>query len=696
MIKTTINVPASIRYMTDWEKLEGGYSLNDYPFPHILDKQITGCGFTEYCIRNGMNIVICSPRRILLENKFDQHPEPNVFYFRNDIETLDFDCDLLAKPTAFKGKGSVEAEIIKETPEEMNARLLDEEAKFKQIETIKSKLEENLMNNSNNRLPSKILVTYDSFRHVKDVLVRNNILEKFFIVIDEFQSIFVDSRFKSSTEMELLDQLQEIKKVCFVSATPMIDHYLEMLDEFKDLPYYEFDWAAEDQNRIIRPDIVVHPSKSVIYDINNVIKSYLDGQFETYTFRDSSGELNEVVANEAVVYVNSVKNICDIIKRCGLTPDNTNVLCANTKENLRKIKLAFKASCGRKDGGIGSIPKYGEPHKMFTLCTRTVYLGADFYSVCARSFIVSDANIDTLSVDITMDLPQILGRQRLLENPWKNRVELYFKPIGNGKKMTKEYFDGIIQQKLDDTMELLDIHKNLTDPRQRHLIADRYEKLAKSIKYKDDFVAVNKHTGSDLMPVLNKLVMVSEMRTFDIQQIDYKDRVSVLNTVSESYNVKSDVVDSLLQEFENAVLFTDKMKLICTSGLDQYTQSRLLSQVPMTYSVFYNVIGPERIKELRYRRDYLMKELNNIKKSESNSLADCLSIEFQVGEKYSRTHIKEKLAELYKKEGLTKTPKAVDLLEYFELREVLLYRKDGSGKRDKGYEILGIKKRKEL
>ena len=79
MVKTTINVPAGIRYISDWEKLEGGYSLENYPFQHILDKQLTGCGFTEYCIRNGMDIVICSPRRILLENKIDQHQnESNV------------------------------------------------------------------------------------------------------------------------------------------------------------------------------------------------------------------------------------------------------------------------------------------------------------------------------------------------------------------------------------------------------------------------------------------------------------------------------------------------------------------------------------------------------------------------------------------------------------------------------------------
>ena len=51
-----------------------------------------------------------------------------------------------------------------------------------------------------NNLPAKILVTYDSFRLVKDLLGRD--LNKFHVVVDEFQSIFIDSRFKSDTEME--------------------------------------------------------------------------------------------------------------------------------------------------------------------------------------------------------------------------------------------------------------------------------------------------------------------------------------------------------------------------------------------------------------------------------------------------------------------------------------------------------------
>ena len=75
---------------------------------------------------------------------------------------------------------------------------------------------------------------------------------------------------------------------------------------------------------------------------------------------------------------------------------------------------------------------------MFTFCTRTVYLGADFYSTNARTVVLSDANIDTLSVDISLDLPQILGRQRLEINPWKNSALMYVKCTDLKHKTTKE------------------------------------------------------------------------------------------------------------------------------------------------------------------------------------------------------------------------------------------------------------------
>ncbi len=43
----------------------------------------------------------------------------------------------------------------------------------------------------------------------------------------------------------------------------MMDEYLEMLDEFKDLPYYELDWGSADPSRVIQPDLDVFVMRSV-------------------------------------------------------------------------------------------------------------------------------------------------------------------------------------------------------------------------------------------------------------------------------------------------------------------------------------------------------------------------------------------------------------------------------------------------
>ena len=68
MNKQIINVPKGIRFLSDWPDFE----LPE--IPTIINKSITGCGFTEYCIRGPQNVILCSPRKILLENKEKQHP----------------------------------------------------------------------------------------------------------------------------------------------------------------------------------------------------------------------------------------------------------------------------------------------------------------------------------------------------------------------------------------------------------------------------------------------------------------------------------------------------------------------------------------------------------------------------------------------------------------------------------------------
>jgi hypothetical protein len=160
---------------------------------------------------------------------------------------------------------------------------------------------------------------------------------------------------------------------------------------------------------------------------------------------------------------------------------------------------------------------------MFTFCTRTVYLGADFYSTNARTFIFSDSNINCLAVDISMDLEQIIGRQRLNKNPWKNTATMYVKTTNPSHKTTQEEFDSLLDQKTSKTNRLLETFVDTKDNNKWDL-ADTYQKVAKVYHYRDDYVAVtriiNQTTGEvvKLQPVFNELVLITEERAFELSR----------------------------------------------------------------------------------------------------------------------------------------------------------------------------------
>ena len=670
MNKTVLDVPFGIRYISEWEE----FQLPD--FPVIINKQITGCGFTEWCINDGLHKVVCSPRRILLENKEEQHPG-EVLYVKNDLDNvIDVDKDLNKDD---KGSTLNESSISESKKEEIKEH----------VEKMKLDVQDYYTKCLFSGKPCKILVTYDSFRHVKEALGDN--IKNFHIIVDEFQSIFTDSRFKSDTEMEFLNHIRDIQKLCFVSATPMMDEYLDMLPDFKDLPYLEMRWDTLDPLRIIKPELSVKSCKSIIPVATEIIKTYQDGNFQKYTFLDESGNIQEIESRELVVYVNSVKNICDIIKRCGLRPDNTNVLCSNTPENQKKIRKAFGLKRSEV-GGIGTVPGRGEYHKMFTLCTRTVYLGADFYSTNARSLILSDANIECLAVDITLDLPQILGRQRLLENPWKNRAELYFKSTVKDEGL--EELIARVKLKKEKTDQLLSIYSKGTST-EKHTLAETYQQSAKTFSYKDNYVAVNTHGGKDLFPVFNDLVMVSEIRAFQIQQVDYKDRFSVINTINQgTVSTSTDNITEFLAKFDSYTRFTDKMKFLC-DNVNNFTEeefSSILGSIDIIFKNYYNTVGPEKIRNLQYKNSVIKSEYDRLLNNQTynGDLKGQIYKEFEIGKKYTRPYIKIVLGTIYNSLGIKLSPKAVDLENYFEIKPVLVFNKD-TGKRDSLYLILKIK-----
>ena len=683
MNRQKIEVPEGIRFLSDWD----WFSLDKFPSKCIINKQIPGCGFTEYCIRSNENIILCSPRKLLLKNKFDQH-ENEVYLVVNEMDKdVNVDKDLMKDTKDHSNLISSKEDVIKKQKEIEDKRHEIYQKLYSGIEEYKNKC-------FIKGKPMKILVTYDSYHIVVDILTRLNMFQYFYTVIDEFQSILHDSRFKSDTELGFLYILKaRSQSAFFVSATPMMDEYLEMLDEFKDLPYFELDWYTLDHSRVIRPSLKVLTMKSVGTKAEEVIGKYLRKEFEEIVvMRDSIP--TKVISNEAVLYVNSVNHIISIIKKCDLTPEQVNILCADTEDNKRKIQRKLG-----KSFTIGKVPKRDEYHKMFTFCTRTVYLGADFYSTCAQSFIFSDANSDCLAVDISEDLPQILGRQRLDENPWKNSATFYYRSTADYRKMGDKDFQYIINNKRKSTESLLRTFGLALDIDKQEL-AKNYEYVAKNANYKDNYVAVNKvrdeYGNIYLSPVLNNLVMVNEIRAFKIQQIDYADRFTVFSTI-HSKLTKGDIVNQrafeFMEKYNSLTEARKKLIFLCESSLNGELSKEVvevvLAQIPDSDYIksYYINLGPDKLKSLGYIRANIERALGIVTFSDE-LLYDSIYSEFKEGNKLSLSIIKQKLKDLYSSINYKSTPKASDLSRFFEVKKCKI---TIEGKRVDSYELLKSK-----
>lgn len=672
--KQTLNVPPGIRYISEWTE----FNLQKFQGHNIIHKQLPGCGFTEFALTCPEPVVLGSPRKMLMQNKKDQHGD-NVFLVESKFDReLEIDEDISKDKDISKKDISLLDNSHTPTKEEVNTFYID----------LFNDIDQYLHRMYQENKPPKIIVTYDSTYIVKEILESMGILDRFWFIVDEFQSLLEDARFKADTELSFLTTtLPSVKNVTYVSATPMLDKYISQISEL-NVPYYQLDWGALDPTRIKRPDLKIRTMGSIVTKMTEVIQSYLEKKFEKVVV-ENGGYFQEIESRECVIYVNSVNHIINIIKKMRLSPDQVNILCSDTPENKKKIEKKLGKRLGYE---IGKVPLRGEPHKMFTFCTRTVYLGADFYSTNARSFIFSDSNADCLSVDISMDLAQILGRQRLEENPWHNSAEFYYRVTADYKKMSWEDLKKIIEQKTNKTNNLLSAYTTALSSAKNDL-ASNYLTVIKVRKYKDDYVSVNKLQDGTLVPAMNILVRINDERTFDIQQIDYRDRFSVFCTIKnqfQSLGTNNETLFRFFSEYDQLTTYVEKIHLICDFILlnpefSEMVINNLSDSDKIKQQLI--VVGPERIASLGYNLTRINKEMG-ITIFDKSSFDSEIFKYFKLGERYTKKYIKEILGSIYKAADFNGTAKANDLENWFEIKEVRISDKSN---RVPGFEILSIK-----
>lgn len=613
MKKEVIKIPANIKYLTERDKFIEEFG-KPFELPNgILNKEIPGCGATTVALTDEHKTIICSPRNELLKNKHEQYPDTLL---------------------VIGGVDTIEIEAYLQTAE----------------------------------LP-KILVSYDSvYKLIGCIKYKSD----WRVVVDEFQCLLADSSFKSEIELHFLDNSRSFPYVTFLSATPILDKYLEQIDHFKDMNYYQLDWEEKDIVRVYR-----ERTKNPINAALEIVRYYQNGNYPSVYV---NGE--RIYSKECVIFLNSVNNIVNIIKQTELKPEEVNIIVGNSDDNDRQIARigeGFKR---------GRIPLKGETHKKFTFCTSTAYAGCDFYSTNAATFVISDCNRPNTAVDIATELVQIAGRQRLACNPFRQFLTFVYNV--NAEEVELETFNEHLCRKVNVTLDEIRDNNNAGEALRAKRIKD-FRRIPDNVKYQDSYTMYDEQKGEF---VFNRLAYVNEQYCFDVQKFNYQNGVIVKKLLQDSsFDVSENQTYAVYQEQLKHLIkkepFVDRMQAYCEYRAKQglivnLAMSTLESKYP-ELRYYYEALGADRIKALNYKEKKLLNEIHIMKTK--NKIRHELHGIIHIGDRILTTDIQQTLHDVYDRLGIDKSPKAADLNEFFEIHPVKIPTANG---RKNGFEIRGI------
>ena len=599
----------------------------------ILNKTVTGCGGTSLFLNSSIDVVIISPRLQALKDKHEQHPDTFLFH----------------SPYTNNGKRAAD------------------------IKRLMSDLNNYINNPFSVYNKAKILVTLDSCDKVIDVLKGYGVIDSFLFVVDEFQCLMGDATFKGTTDMNFLIRLDnEAKNICYLSATPIQDMFLDFVPQFKGLPYIKLEWdeAVLEEPNVM--EIQMKKDESAEKICSNIIRDFrANGYFARKVI---DGQV--VYSTEACIFLNEVRSIINIITKNNLKPDEVTVLCSEGKvSGLPK---------GFKTGGL-CTDRDNPRNKTFTFCTKASFEGVDFYSTNAMTYVFINAGKEWQTLDIMLDIPQILGRQRLDINPFRHDAVIYYK--------TKPYCMTITEFKAQQTAmeykssQIITLY-DMATPEMKAILLEAFRDRAEDKKFVDDYVDVLQVNGRQTLGI-NTLVQMAMWNKWQQRTHYYSHSCQLTTSIQSaiSMNVKPQKVKDFEQQYYSAS-DKDRLKIYSDFRNSHSRYDPFILQNPfidIRFHDWYGKLGYNELKRLNFDEQKVEQEYNSFCNHEP-IIRKCREA-FTVGSFYTKPEVKKTLQQIYDSLGLIgKKAKTTELSQYMSVRECMITCADG--KRRECYEIL--------
>lgn len=637
-----------VEYLADWQDYKGNYKFDQYLSNGrlIVNKMTTGCGFTTYCLCNMEHTILVSPRVPLLRNKLEQFNKNNqqICYYYNREKNN-------------KGK------------------------QMKEFSDLENEFTIYLQSCQFEHRPMKLLVTYDSFANLAEMLENKFGLDVnlFRIAIDEAHCLIKDVPMKEYVNKcvltDFLSRVFKYEKLLFISATPIVK-YISEIEEFKKYPvdYIELAWP-----NIMQVITRSQPCKSAIDAFDQIYKKYSKNtdSIGNHFFDVIYDATAPYYSYEAVIFINSVGDIRKILNKYAVKGKlidlaDVSVICARTKENIEELRRKVS----KEVNVLESIPKRGDRHSTWTFVTRTAFEGVDFYSECASSYVIANYNVKSLCIDIASDIPQIVGRQRVKTNPFRSILHIFF--INNERVLSDSAFAAMKKEKMEQSQLQIELWQSAPEKCKEVAIKG----INAIIDNEPCSIYVKTVNG---FPEINNMLIISEEYSRDI--LKNHTQWFIMSSTAVCQNLYSIPVQQLKDELTQTFCVKPTMERvrIALEYFTNYSQfgaeflQMLHNEGYTDIARYFGCLTLERIHACgcdTWKMDAEIQANQVI-----NRIVPIVSASFEKGKVYSKAECKAILQYIYDKNGIKKTAKAVDIQNFIGCA---ITKKDGL----KAYRIL--------
>ena len=568
----------------------GYLEMEDLPHNCIFNKVITGCGGTTVALSNNECYIIAVPTQELIKNKIKRDDAGVGTYTLQNGETREI-----------FGLFGYSSYMMKK---ELRDYIESHEIK-------------------------KIMCTYDKM----EMLLHFINPKDYRLLVDEYHTLLKAYSFREKAINRVFSTYRMYKSFCFMSATPIMPGFKpSLLDDVEEV-------MAEWDN-VEKITVNLQYSNKPFLTAANIINRYK---------ADGFIEVNGNKSYEAFFFINSVNEICKILKHCNLTNDNARIICADTEDNRKKL-------------GDFNISTSNSANKQFTFITCKSFEGVDYFSDSAISFVVSSASAEHTKLAIDTDIPQIVGRIRSKNNPFRNKIVH-------------------IYNRTNKDIDLITTFEEMTDitNRTEEGVKQQIEKYNKATT-RAEKIAIKRLINNDLILetedgiYYNDAILKLDLYNFKVNQIMYKSGISV-RTEYQEHGIQATAITYNKEEGEirtenetKAITFKEAyLKALSCQDLvqrDQYLKVDLVKEA-------IEKLTPEEVRAARYTKK-AVKELLISKNEKLNQFTKAIKMikkEMPYNEFVPVAKVKAMLANVYEILGIEKKAKATDITAFFYAKE---------------------------